>query len=143
MYLLDTNVVSELRKNRPHGAVLAWLHDVKDSDLHLSAVTLGEIQVGIEQMRQQDTSKAAAIEAWADLVASTYNVLPIDAVTFRLWAKLMRGKSQTVYEDALIAASALAHNRNFTVVTRNVRDFACFPVKLFNPFSNEPSRADG
>jgi predicted nucleic acid-binding protein len=75
MYLLDTNVVSELRRARPHGAVLAWLQDVQDQDLHVSAVTIGEIQAGIEITREQDQARAAAIEAWLEQVAGTYNVL--------------------------------------------------------------------
>ena len=97
-------------------------------------VTLGEIQAGIEITREQDVLKAASIEAWADQVASTFNVLPMDAATFRLWAKLMHRQSNTGYEDAMIAASALVHN--LTVVTRNVRDFERFQVPLFNPFEN-------
>jgi hypothetical protein len=134
MYLLDTNVVSELRKVRPHGAVVAWLEAVADEDIHLSAVTLGEIQAGIEITREQDAPKAAEIEAWADQVAATYNVLPMDAATFRVWAKLMHRQSDTVYEDAMIAASAIV--QHLTVVTRNVRDFERFNVPLFNPFGD-------
>ncbi len=132
MFLLDTNVVSELRKVRPHGAVVAWIEGVADAELYLSAVTLGEIQAGIEITREQDPAKAADIEAWADQVGATYNVLPMDAVTFRLWAKLMHRQSDTVYEDAMIAASALVHK--LTVVTRNIRDFEHFQVPVFNPF---------
>lgn len=132
MYLLDTNIVSELRKIRPHGAVVAWLESVADADLYLSALTLGEIQVGIELTREQDTIKAAEIEAWADQVAATYNVLPMDAITFRVWARLMHRQSDTVYEDAMIAASVIVHK--LTVVTRNVRDFERFNVPLYNPF---------
>jgi len=132
MFLLDTNVVSELRKVRPHGAVVAWIEGVADAELYLSAVTLGEIQAGIEITREQDPAKAADIEAWADQVGATYNVLPMDAVTFRLWAKLMHRQSDSVYEDAMIAASALVHK--LTVVTRNIRDFERFQVSVFNPF---------
>lgn len=132
MYLIDTNIVSELRKIRPHGAVVAWLESVADADLYLSAVTLGEIQIGIELTREQDTIKAAEIEVWADQVAATYNVLPMDAITFRVWAKLMHRQSDTVYEDAMIAACAIVHK--LTVVTRNVRDFERFNVPLYNPF---------
>lgn len=134
MYLLDTNVVSELRRIRPHGAVVAWLETVADADLHLSVVTLGEIQAGIEMTREQDAIKAAAIEAWVDQVAASYNVLTMDAATFRLWAKLMHRQSNTVYEDAMIAASAIYHK--LTVVTRNVRDFERFQVPIFNPFAD-------
>lgn len=132
MYLLDTNVISELRRPRPHGAVLAWLESVADSDLHLSAVSLGEIQAGIELTREQDEAKAREIEQWADLVAASYNVLPMDAETFRIWARLMHRRSDTLYEDAMIAATALQHH--LTVVTRNVGDFSHFGVKLLNPF---------
>ena len=131
MFLLDNNVVSELRKVRPHGAVVAWLEGVADAELYLSAVTLGEIQAGIEITREQDAAKAADIEAWADQVGATYNVLPMDAV-FHLWAKLMHRQSDTVYEDAMNAANALVHK--LTVVTRNVRDFERFQVLVFNPF---------
>lgn len=134
MFLLDTNIVSELRKNRPHGAVVAWIETIADADLYLSAVTLGEIQAGIEITREQDAKKAAEIEAWLDQVAATYNILPMDSAAFRLWAKLMHRQSNTVYEDAMIAASALSHK--FTVVTRNVRDFERFQVTLFNPFGD-------
>ena len=134
MYLLDTNIVSELRKVRPHGAVVSWLQGVADADLYLSAVTLGEIQAGIEITREQDEIKAASIEAWADQVAIAYNVLPMDTATFRLWARLVHRQSNTVYEDAMVAATALVHK--LTVVTRNVRDFERFQVLLFNPFEN-------
>src|SRR5580698_3606758 len=106
MYLLDTNVISELRRPRPHGAVVAWLQSMPDSDLHLSAVTLGEIQAGIELTRDQDAAKAGEIERWVDLVSLSYNVLPMDAETFRLWARFMHRRSDTLYEDAMIAATA-------------------------------------
>ena len=133
MYLLDTNVVSELRKPKPHGGVLAWLESVDDTKLYLSAVTLGEIQAGVEITRDQDAAKAAAIEAWLELVASSYNVLPMDAVVFRCWARLMHRTSNTLYEDAMIAATADVHG--LTVVTRNVADFKSFGVALLNPFA--------
>ncbi len=136
MYLLDTNVVSELRRVRPDGAVLAWLEGIAEADLHLCALSLGEIQAGIELTREQDPDKAAQLERWADQLATAYNILPMDAAPFRLWAKLMHRKSDTLYEDALIAACALAHK--LTVVTRNVRDFAPFDVPVLNPFEQQP-----
>ncbi len=132
MYLLDTNAVFELRKPKPHGGVLAWLKSVNDRDLHLSAVSLGEIQAGIELTREQDAAKAAEIEAWADQVAATWNVLPMDAATFRVWAKLMHRRSDTLIEDAMIAAAAQRHG--LQVVTRNVADFKEFGVRTFNPW---------
>lgn len=134
MYLLDTNVISELRRPRPHGAVLAWFESVADSDLHISAVSLGEIQAGIELTRDQDAAKAAELERWVDLLAASYNVLSMDAASFRNWARLMHRRSDTLYEDAMIAATAIRHQ--LKVVTRNVADFSNFGVEIFNPFEN-------
>jgi toxin FitB len=133
MFLLDTNVISELRRAKPHGAVLSWLRAVPEQDLHLSAVSLGEIQAGIELTREQDPDKAHALESWAEQVAASYNVLPMDAETFRIWARLMHRRSDTLYEDAMIAATAKRHQ--LIVVTRNVRDFKPFGVEVLNPFA--------
>ena len=131
-YLLDTNIVSELRKQRPHGGVVAWLESVADADLYLSAVTLGEIQAGIELTREQDPIKASEIESWLEMVADAYNVLPMDAATFRAWARLMHRKSDTLYEDAMIGAMANVHG--LTVVTTNLADFRALGLRVFNPF---------
>jgi len=133
-YLLDTNVVSELRKPRPHGGVVGWLRDIPDSDLHVSVVTLAEIQAGVEITREQDAGKASQIEDWLDRLALTYNVLPMDAVVFRSWARMMHRRSDTLYEDAMIAATAKVHG--LTVVTRNLADFAALGVRTFNPFDS-------
>ncbi|MFL6194930.1 MAG: type II toxin-antitoxin system VapC family toxin [Thermoanaerobaculia bacterium] len=132
MYLLDTNVISELRRSRPHGAVVAWLEGVADTDLHLSAVTLGELQAGVEITREQDPEKAFQIESWIDQVEQTWNVLPLDGRTLRVWAKLMHRRSDDLLADALIAATARTHH--LVVVTRNVRDFAHLGVETLNPF---------
>jgi predicted nucleic acid-binding protein len=133
VYLLDTNVVSELRKPRPHRSVLAWLEATDNADLHLAAVTLGELQAGVEMTRQQDADKAAEIEAWIDQVAQTWNVLPLDGPTFRTWARLMHGRQDELLVDALIAATAIQHG--LVVVTRNVRDFAPFGLETLDPFA--------
>jgi toxin FitB len=138
MYLLDTNVVSELRRPRPHGAVVAWLGGTPDSSLFLSAVTIGELQGGAEITRQQDTAKAIEIDTWIEALSHAYNILPMDAQAFRLWARLMHHRSETLYEDAMIAATALVHN--LVVVTRNARDFKPLGVETLNPF--EMARRD-
>ncbi|MGO8739154.1 type II toxin-antitoxin system VapC family toxin [Rhodoblastus sp.] len=133
MYLLDTNVVSELRRLRPHGAVKAWLASVPDARLHLCAVTLGEIQRGIERVRETNPEKALEIEAWADKLEGSFSVLPLDAAIFRQQARWMHARPSNCFEDALIAATAKIHD--LTLVTRNTKDFAAYDVALFDPFS--------
>ena len=133
-FLLDTNVVSELRRPKPHGGVLAWIETIDDADLHLASVTIGEIQVGIELTREQDAAKAGEIELWLDQVSNSFNILSMDARAFRCWAQLMHRQSDTLYEDAMIAAIAKVHH--LTVVTRNVSDFSHFEVPLLNPFTS-------
>lgn len=138
MYLLDTNVVSELRKLKPHQGVVAWVQNVPEETLHLSAVTIGEIQAGIEITREQDAARASEIEAWLDCVAKTYNVVSADALIFRRWAQLMHHRTDHHLEDALIAATALV--RRLSVVTRNVDDFRPFGVRLINPFTRRSAQ---
>ena len=118
-FLLDTNVVSELRRSRPHGGVVAWIESVDDAELYLASVTIGEIQAGIELSRDQ--------------VCNTFNILTMDGPAFRRWAQLMHRQSDTLYENAMIAAIAKLHQ--LTVVTRNVGDFSHFAVPLLNPFT--------
>jgi toxin FitB len=133
VYLLDTDVVSELRKPKPHGAVLQWIEQAVDAELHISVVTIGKIQAGIEMTREQDEAKANERERWLELVSMSFNVIPMDAATFRGWARLMHRASDTVYENAMIAATARL--RKLTVVTRNVADFKPFGVRVQNPFT--------
>jgi len=131
-YLLDTNVVSELRKPKPHGAVVAWISELQENQIYLSAVTIGELQAGVEQTRKQDPHKAAQIQLWIDSLEQSYQVLPMDSSCFREWARLMYGKPDNLLEDLMIAATARVHE--LTVATRNERDFAAAGVRVFNPF---------
>ena len=133
VYLLDTNVVSELLKRKPHKGVVAWIQATAEESLCVSAVTVGEIQAGIEITRKQDPLKAKEIELWLDEVEQSYGVLPADAAIFRRWAQLMHRRPDHHLEDALIAATALV--RGLTVVTRNVDDFEPFGAPLINPFT--------
>ena len=135
MFLLDTNIVSESRKSKPHGGVTAWLAAQEAATLYISAMTIGEVQRGIEMTRNQDAGKAAEIEAWIEQIMVSGQVLAMDAAVCREWARLMHGKSDTLTEDAFIAATALVHR--LTVATRNVRDFKSLGVNTINPFERK------
>ena len=132
MFLLDTNVVSELRKAKPHGGVLAWVADQDSSVLFVSAMTVGEIQLGIEKTRKQDAPKARQLEVQLEYVLATGQVLPLDAAVCRAWAQLMHRRTGALLQDAFIAATASVHR--LTIATRNVRDFRALGSALINPF---------
>jgi toxin FitB len=132
VFLLDTNVISETRKPRPHGAVLAWLGIVRPEDLQLSAITLVELQQGAERTKRQDATTAQRLNLWISGLAATMTILPADGEVCRETARIMVSKSPDLFQDAFIAATARVHH--LTVVTRNVRDFSHFDVLTFNPF---------
>lgn len=131
-YLIDTNVISEMRKPKPHGGVSVWMRGLEVGQAFFSAVTFGEIQRGVEITRRQDPVKAAEIEAWARQLQRVSPVLPMDAVCFQEYARLMHRRSATFAEDAMIASTARVHG--LTVATRNERDFRPLDVAVFNPF---------
>jgi len=131
-YLLDTNVISELRKPKPHGAVVEWVQSLQPDQLFLSAVTIGELQAGVERTRRNDPAKAAEIEVWIEQVIESYRILPMDAFCFRECSRLMEGTPDQLMEDAMIAATARVHG--LTVATRNEADFKQLDVPIFNPF---------
>ena len=133
MYLLDTNVISELKRLRPHGGVIAWLSQVDPEQVFVSVVSFAELQSGIEKTREQDADKAAAIEAWLEAEVDRRLILPLTLPIMRKWAKLMHRRSDDLIVDALIAATALHHG--LAVVTRNRKDFEPFGVLVTNPFS--------
>ncbi len=133
MFLFDTNVVSELRKLRPHGAVAAWVRTLRQSEMFLPAIVIGEIQVGVELTRRQNVAKAAEINLWLEDLIANFEVLPLDTEVCREWARLMHGRSRVLFEDAFIAATARVHG--LVVATRNGADFREFDVKTFDPFT--------
>ena len=135
MFLLDTNIVSKLRRPVPNHSILHWIGRVPAEQLYLPSVTIGEIQAGIEITREQDAAKARELEAWLNGVIATDHILALDAAAFREWAKLMHRRSDALMQDAMIAAVATVHR--LTVVTRNVRDFEPFGVPIVNPFPDQ------
>lgn len=100
----------------------------------MSAVTIGEIQAGIEITREQDTAKALEIEAWLNGIPDTFILISADSDVFKVWAQLMHRQSDRLIMDALIAATAIVNS--LTVVSRNVRDFQQLGVPVFNPFDH-------
>ena len=135
MFLLDTNIVSELRKPKPHGGVVAWVSANDTTSLYLSAMTIAELQRGVEMTREQDAGKASEIETWLEQLMFTGQVLAMDAAVCREWARLMHRRSDTLVEDAFIAATARVHR--LVVATRNVRDFKTLGVETLNPFDQK------
>ena len=132
MYLLDTNVISETRKVTPHGGVMAWLRSRKDEKVFLPAVVFGEIQTGVEKPRRQDPQKALEIEDWILRLLAAFDVIPMTAIEFREWARLMNKRSDHLTRDAMIAATARVHG--FEVATRDEKDFKHLGVTVINPF---------
>ena len=125
-----------MRKPKPHGGAFAWLQSLELGQVFFSAVTFGEIQRGVELTRRQNPVKANEIEAWATHLERTSQVLPMDSACFREYARLMHGHSDTLAEDAMIAATARVHG--LTVATRNERDFSHLGVSVVNPFKTNP-----
>jgi hypothetical protein len=136
-FLLDTNVVSELRKRgRANPDVLAWMQAQPDEQLYLSAATMGEIRMGIERLRKRDSKQAAELDQWAETVRSQYRSRILDATSeiFERWGVLQSMRPVAVM-DAVLAATALHHN--LTLVTRNTDDFRGLGLRLFNPFAGQ------
>jgi predicted nucleic acid-binding protein len=133
-FLLDTNVVSELRKRSPDPNVLAWYEKVQGAQLFLSVLTLGEIRKGVERARRKDPAKAIALDRWLSRLESSYSdrVVPVDTATADAWGRLTAA-SQLPVIDGLLAATAAA--RNWTFVTRNTSDVERSGVRVLNPFA--------
>ena len=139
MYLLDTVVLSELRKSpaRRNPNVVSWLASVSPDELSISAISIGEIERGIERERSVDPTFAAALAEWLDVVLRNYaeRILPLGVDVARRWARL----SAEIGNDGIdlaIAATALEHG--LTIVTRNVSDFAATGAVLLDPFEPGP-----
>jgi len=140
MYLIDTVVLSELRKPQRDARLTAWVARQRTTDLFVSVVTIGEIERGISRQRATDPDFAAALAAWLDRVLALYGerVVPFDLQIVRRWGQLSAALGNDS-ADLMISATALEHG--LTVVTRNVSDFEPTGVATLNPFDSRPSRA--
>ena len=132
-YLVDTCVLSELRKSRPSPAVEAWMDGVEPDELFVSVLTLGEIRRGIELRRGKDQAAGRSLERWLNGLESHYadRILPVSAAIADRWGRLSP-KQPLPVTDGLIAATALEHN--LTVVTRNTADFERSGANVLDPF---------
>lgn len=132
-YLLDTNVVSEIRKPQPNPGVVAFLDSQVSSSMFASALTLGEIRRGIAKRRRTNAAAADALEIWIDEWEKSYadRILSVDGSVARMWGNLPQVRTLAVI-DSLLAATALAHG--LTLVTRNTADIADLGVDLLNPW---------
>jgi predicted nucleic acid-binding protein len=135
-YLLDTNVVSELRKRKPHGGVVAWLASLHAQQVFVSAVTIGELQTGVEMTLRQDAVKAQEIESWLASVETSFSLIAMDSACFREWSRLIIGRPDTLRQDAMIAATARVHG--FEIATRDEHDFKLLGARIVNPFKTQP-----
>jgi len=136
-YLLDTNVVSELRKRHPDPHVLAWYGGVASADLFISVLTIGEIRLGIERLRRKDVAQADVLEQWLRGLQVAYadHIVDVDTATADQWGRLNVPDLLPVI-NGLLAASARA--RGWTMVTRNTADLARCGVAVINPFDSPP-----
>ena len=135
-YLLDTNVLSETRKRQPAAGVADWIAATPPGQLHVSVLTLGELEQGIARVRGRgDRQQASALERWLRDVETGFEdrVLPVTLPVAAAWSRLQYDRPLPVI-DALIAATARVHG--MTVVTRNVKDFELAGVPIFNPFTD-------
>jgi predicted nucleic acid-binding protein len=131
-FLLDTNIISEVRKPRPAARLRAWLEVQDPDDLFVSVLTLGEIREGVERLKARDRARAQPLELWLTDLTNLYGdrVLPIDQSVADEWGRLRVSRSVPVI-DAMLAATARVHG--LTLVTRNVRDFRALSVTVLNP----------
>jgi len=139
MYLLDAVVLSELRKSPPrrNPHVVSWLASVSPDELFISAISIGEIERGIERQRSVDPAFAAALTEWLEVVLRNYDerILPLGVDIVRRWARLSAQISNNGL-DLAIAATALEHG--LAIATRNVSDFAATGAALLDPFEPHP-----
>lgn len=133
-YLIDTNVISEVRKGeRCAESVAAWYASINDGDLYLSVLVLGEIRSGIERVRSRDARKAKALEDWLGVVQNEFGerILPVNQAIADEWGR-MNSRRPVAAIDGLLAATAKTHH--LTLVTRNSKDVVGLGANVLNPF---------
>ena len=135
MYLLDTVVLSEMRKRHPHPTVVRWFASKPPDALYVSTITIGEIERGVDRQRERNPGFAEALESWLDQLLDAYadRILPVTVAVARRWGRLT-ARIGHLGVDLLIAATALEHG--LTVVTRNIRDFQPTGVTVEDPFAS-------
>lgn len=133
-FLLDTNVISEVRRPRPSPSVAAWFAATPASVMFVSVMTMGEIRRGVEQLRPRDPGRAAQLDDWFADIGEHFRdrIVAVDIAVAQAWGRRQAAEPQGNV-DGLIAATALV--RGWTVVTRNVRDFERSGVPTLNPFA--------
>lgn len=132
MLLLDTDVLIELRRSRPNAAVHAWMLAQDPAEIFIAAVSIGEIQRGIDAARKHGEAEGAERDKWLDDLCRTHQVIAADAPIMRIWARLAGARAAERSNDALIAATALHHG--LTVATRNTKVFLPYGVLVTNPW---------
>ena len=133
-YLLDTNIISELRRKQPDSKVVEWFQEIHSSSLYLSCITIGELKSGALKKAKTDIASGKLLIKWIDSLVSDYEeqILDINLETCEVWAQMLNIDATNAI-DSLLAAQSV--QSNMILVTRNVKHFKMFNIKLYNPFT--------
>lgn len=132
-YLLDTNIVSELRRKIPNANVVEWFQEINHEHLYLSCLTIGELKFGAQKKLKSDLTQGQLLIKWTDALVNAYDeqIIDIDIAVCEEWGNLLTIDGSNAI-DSLLAAQSIIHN--MTLVTRNIKHFQMFNIKLINPF---------
>lgn len=132
-YLLDTNIISELRKKSPDVQVIKWMENIDPAVLYLSCITVGELKMGALKKAKTDQVAGKLLSKWIDELVSRYEeqIVLVDLATCNKWAELLAIDSTNAIDSLLLAQAA---TRNMVLVTRNIKHFKIFDIECLNPF---------